>query len=398
MKLYRKSTLYFIAFVLAILNGVTNFSVFHEAALFISQAFIQLFKTISLPIIALSILVTLLKYEAGSMKTAWQKTLIYALSTTFVAACVSFVLYLILQPDNVVYEHHLAHIDTSKNYLTHVSSLIPGNLFSPFINQQVISVLLISLAVGAAIRQIPDKTAQQTVKHFFIGMHGAFLVITKWIIAILPIGLFGFISATVIQLRSGMSLHGLLKYLSIIVLSNLIQGFVILPLWLKTKGLKPYHLMKLMKPALALAFFSKSSVGTLPVTMANAEKRLAIKPEISRFIFPLCTSINMNGCAAFIFTTVLFVMQNNGIQTSVMTMFVWVIIATIAAVGNAGVPMGCFFLSTSLLVSMNVPIELMGLILPFYSLIDMLETSLNVWSDISITKVVNDEITREAVS
>ena len=72
-------------------------------------------------------------------------------------------------------------------------------------------------------------------------------------------------------------------------------------------------------------------------------------------------------------------------------MLTWVFIATIAAIGNAGVPMGCFFLSVSLLVSMNVPIVLMGLILPFYSLIDMLETALNVWSDCCVMSVVAKE-------
>jgi Na+/H+-dicarboxylate symporter len=99
----------------------------------------------------------------------------------------------------------------------------------------------------------------------------------------------------------------------------------------------------------------------------------------------------MNGCAAFIFATVIYLMQNHGIAVSYGSMVMWVGIATVAAIGNAGVPMGCFFLSASLLSSMNVPITLMGIILPFYSLIDMIETSLNVWSDSCVVKVVNDK-------
>jgi Na+/H+-dicarboxylate symporter len=150
--------------------------------------------------------------------------------------------------------------------------------------------------------------------------------------------------------------------------------------------------MKNMLPALSLAFFSKSSVGTLPVTMETFEKNLNVKPEISRFVLPLCTSINMNGCAAFIFTTVIYLMQNNGMHVSLGTMGLWVVVATISAIGNAGIPMGCFFLSVSLLASMNVPITLLGFILPFYGLIDMLETALNVWSDSCVVKVVNDKL------
>jgi Na+/H+-dicarboxylate symporter len=125
--------------------------------------------------------------------------------------------------------------------------------------------------------------------------------------------------------------------------------------------------------------------------MNTIENNLNVKPEISRFVLPLCTSINMNGCAAFIFATVIYLMQSHGMPISLATMGLWVFVATIAAIGNAGVPMGCFFLSVSLLSSMNVPITLMGVILPFYGLIDMLETALNVWSDACVTKIVNDK-------
>jgi Na+/H+-dicarboxylate symporter len=151
-----------------------------------------------------------------------------------------------------------------------------------------------------------------------------------------------------------------------------------------------------MMPALSVAFFSKSSAGTLPITIETVEKNLNVDPKVSRFVLPLCTSINMNGCAAFIFATVIFLMQNHGIPITFGKMLTWILIATIAAVGNAGVPMGCFFLSASLLSSMNVPITLMAVILPFYSIIDMIETSLNVWSDSCVTKVLNDQLVAES--
>jgi Na+/H+-dicarboxylate symporter len=217
------------------------------------------------------------------------------------------------------------------------------------------------------------------------------MVITNWVITIIPLGLYGFITTTVLHLRAGATITGIGKYLLVIVLANLLQGFVILPLWLKFQGIRPFAAMKQMLPALSLAFFSKSSVGSLPVTIETVEKNLHVKPEISRFVLPLCTSINMNGCAAFIFTTVIYLMQNHGIEVSFASMGLWILIATIAAIGNAGVPMGCFFLSTSLLVSMNIPITLMGIILPFYSLIDMLETALNVWSDVCVVKMVDEK-------
>jgi Na+/H+-dicarboxylate symporter len=76
-------------------------------------------------------------------------------------------------------------------------------------------------------------------------------------------------------------------------------------------------------------------------------------------------------------------------------MAVWIFIATLAAIGNAGVPMGCYFLAMSLLASMDIPVMLMGLILPIYAVIDMLETSLNVWSDSCVASMVNRDLEKK---
>ncbi len=385
--------IYALMILLGIFSGLSDIGVLKSLGLFISDVFIKIFKCISLPIIFLSIIVTLAGYRSdGGMKTIWRRTMSYTLGTTLVAAALSCVLYRIISPSMVHVVSKPVNLGaTSHNYLEHISGLIPSSLLSPFLEQQVMSVLFLGIAIGVAIRFIPDEEPKATITQFFKGAHGLFMVITKWVIAIIPIGLFGFITSSIVQVRTGSVLKGISEYLLVIVLANLIQGLVILPLWLRANGIKPFKALKGMLPALSIAFFSKSSVGSLPVTMETAEKSMGVKPEVGRFVLPLCTSINMNGCAAFIFVTVVYLMQNHGIEVSLGSMMLWVVVSTVAAIGNAGVPMGCFFLSASLLASMNVPITLLGIILPFYSLIDMLETALNVWSDACVTKVVDEK-------
>lgn len=100
----------------------------------------------------------------------------------------------------------------------------------------------------------------------------------------------------------------------------------------------------------------------------------------------------MNGCAAFILIAILFVSAEAGLYFTWPMMLFWVLIATLAAIGNASVPMGCYFLSSAFLIGMGIPIEVMGLILPIYSFIDMVETALNIWSDIAVTCIVNKEV------
>ncbi len=385
---------YMLAIAFAVISAFSGITFLQNLGTIIADVFINMFKCISLPIIFLSIIVTFIQYDnEASSSRIWQRTLLYTLTTTLIAASIACLLYILIKPASVNHIAELGEVTStivqSNSYFTYLVSLVPSNIISPFLENKIISVLLLSILVGASIRKIKNDSSRLVVANFFKGIHEVFLVITRWIVKIVPIGLYGFITVTIMQLKSGIEIKGLFAYLSIVVLANLIQGFIILPIWLFMNGIRPFVTMRAMLPALSIAFFSKSSTGTLPLTIETAQKNIGISPKISNFVLPLCTTINMNGCAAFIFVTVIYLMQINGVEIGVMTLLTWIFISTIAAIGNAGIPMGCFFLSASLLAGMNVPITILGLILPLYSLIDMLETALNVWSDVCVTKVID---------
>ena len=88
-------------------------------------------------------------------------------------------------------------------------------------------------------------------------------------------------------------------------------------------------------------------------------------------------------------------MQNAGIELSVSTMLIWLVISVVSAIGNAGVPMGCYFLTFSLMSGMGVPVAILGMILPIYTIIDMIETAENVWSDSCICAAVNKDLSTQ---
>ena len=278
------------------------------------------------------------------------------------------------------------------SYLKYLESVIPDNILAPFLSANVLSVLLIAAAVGLAIAKMPEGESRKVLLAFFTGLQDVLFRIVGWVIKVLPIGIFGFVSVLAKDLASGIELGGLGTYFTVVLTANLVQMFVVLPLVLLARGRNPIKVARAMLPALTVAFFSKSSAGTLPVTMTSAENRLGIRRQTARFVLPICTTINMNGCAAFILLTVVYLMQNAGADITWGTLAAWILIATVAAVGNAGVPMGCFFLSASLLASMNVPILLMGVILPFYAVIDAVETTLNVWSDSCVAAMVDKDL------
>lgn len=213
----------------------------------------------------------------------------------------------------------------------------------------------------------------------------------------MPFAVWAFVTLFYLDLKGGLEASSLALYLSCVVIANLVQAIIVLPAMLKLRGISPWSLFKQMSPALSIAFFGKSSSAALPMAISCATERAGISKKTANFSLPLCTTINMNACAAFILTTVLFVSMSNGVVFSYGELILWIFIATAAAVGNAGVPMGCYFLSSAILASMNVPLNILGVILPFYALIDMLESAINVWSDCSVTAAVDYELAQEEV-
>ena len=387
---------YAVCLIAGIGFGFLNNESVNQLMGFIATVFTRLFSFIAVPIIALALISTLAKLgKDSSSGRIFKHTIFYTLATTIATAVVGAALYVIIAPGNVPAEiAGTATVGDIKNvsYLDHILSIIPNNILQPFVSGNVLSVLIIAAAFGMALALMPANAHRDGLLNTILGLQDVLFMLIKWIIAILPIGIMGFTAQLITELEHGVALGSVGTYFGVVVGANLIQAFIILPLFLMMRGLNPFKVIRGMMPAVAVAFFSKSSAGTLPVTMNSAENNLNINPKVSRFVLPICTTINMNGCAGFILITSLFLMQNAGIEITTGTIIAWIFIATVAAVGNAGVPMGCYFLTISLMSSMGVPVLLMGIILPVYAVIDMIETAVNVWSDSTVVNMVNKDL------
>lgn len=394
-----QAVLYVVAIVLGLINGFYGSEIWIQTGEFISTIFIRLFRFIAVPIIAVSIIATLSQISRSTESgRIFRHSVFYTLLTTILAATLAAILFELFAPANVTLSDTTQASEAiagikGKSYFDYITSVVPDNAIAPFLSANVLSVLIIAAAVGIAIAKLPhDSREQRVLMAFFSGLQSVLFTLVSWIIMILPLGIFGFFTVLAKEINAGVAVGGLGTYFATVLSANFIQMLIVLPAILLLRGINPIRVFKGMLPALTVAFFSKSSAGTLPVTMRCSEVNLGVKESVSRFVLPMCTTINMNGCAAFILITVVYLMQNAGVDITWTTLAVWIFISTIAAVGNAGVPMGCFFLSASLLASMNVPILLMGVILPFYAVIDAIETTLNVWSDSNVAVLVHKDL------
>lgn len=374
-------------------NGTIN-----EMCDFVATIFTRLFQFIAVPTIALAVITTLASLGAEkNTGKIFVRTITYTLLTTFAASFVALALYIIIAPGNLPSDLIGAAAGATKKYASlsyynHFLNVVPNNMVRPFLEGNVLSVLSIAGAVGMGIACAPKNENREVVLKFVYGLQEVLFTMIRGLMKVLPIGIVAFAAQLSAQIEAGVIVGALGKYMAVVMGGNFIQMFIILPLFLLARGLNPIDVFRKMSPALAVALFTKSSAATLPVTLASAEMNLKARKEVTRFVLPICTTINMNGCAAFILVTSLFVLQNGGVELTMGTMLTWVCISVFAAVGNAGVPMGCYFLTLSLVSSMGAPVGVMGIILPIYAVIDMIETAENVWSDSTVCAMTNNDL------
>ncbi|MBR2345961.1 MAG: dicarboxylate/amino acid:cation symporter [Lentisphaeria bacterium] len=392
----KKFIIWMAALILGSVLGVLNIAWLNGFFDFIASAYTRIFQFVAVPTIALAVTTTLAMLGAKkNTGKIFAHTLFYTLVTTIVAAVVGVVLFKLIAPENlplVLVEAGKADVPENLGKLSfyqHILSVIPNNIITPFSSGNVLSILLVAAAVGMGLAAMKDSENIQILLKGILGLQELLFTLIKALVWTLPLGIVAFSAQLATQVSAGVAFGSLGKYVAVVLGGNVLQFFVILPVFLLLRGINPLKVFRGMLPAVLMALFTKSSAATLPVTVASAENNLHAKPEVARFILPLCCTINMNGCAAFIMVTSLFTMQNGGMPLTAGTVILWVLIAVISAVGNAGVPMGCYFLSLSLMAGVGAPIGVLGVILPIYAVIDMIETAVNVWSDSCVCAIVD---------
>ena len=391
------------ALILGAILGALGIEVLNGMMNFVATVYTRLFQLLAVPTIALAVITTLssLGNQADTGKI-FRHAIVYTLLTTIAAAAVGLVLYNIVAPGNLPTDMVLSGTSElpqnleQTSYYDHILGVIPNNIIKPFAEGNVLSILLLAAAAGIALAKMPQSNKKEVVVKELLGLQDLLFMLIRGLIWALPLGIVAFAAQLSAQFSAGIVMDSLGKYVAIILGGNVIQFFIVLPLFLLARGINPVRTLSKMMPAVLMALFTKSSAATLPVTMNTAETRMGVSNKVSRFVLPICTTINMNGCAAFILVTSLFLMQNGGIQLSLSTMILWLFISVLSAVGNAGVPMGCYFLTLSLMSGMNAPIGIMGIILPIYTIIDMIETAENVWSDSCVCAMVDKDMQKSA--
>jgi len=266
-------------------------------------------------------------------------------------------------------------------------NIVPRNFVGAAANTEMLGVIFFTLVFGIALTRIPKKMADPVLK-VLEGTAMAIIEIIGIAMKLAPYGVAGLIF--VVTATFGWEVLRPLAVFVIMVLSGLvIHLFITLGALAKfVGGFGPREFFGKMRYVMVTAFSTSSSSATMPTTLRTAEEEFGVPREIAGFVVPLGATMNMNGTALFEGMTVLFLAQVFGVDLSLGTQLIVIIMAVITAIGAAGVPGGSIPLLVMVLQMVHVPGEGIALILGVDRILDMARTVPNVTGDVLTSIVV----------
>jgi Na+/H+-dicarboxylate symporter len=205
--------------------------------------------------------------------------------------------------------------------------------------------------------------------------------ITLFVMKCTPIGVFGLVAREVTQTGFA-AFSPLLAFFFTALFSLLGHALITLPLLLWLVGrVNPWRHYRAMAPAMLTAFSTASSSATLPLTMECVEKNAKVSNRVTSFVLPLGATVNMDGTALYECVAALFIAQAYGLELGFVQQFTVVFVALITSIGVAGIPAASLVAIMIILKAVGLPAEAVGLILVTDRVLDMVRTSINVFSD-----------------
>jgi proton glutamate symport protein len=258
--------------------------------------------------------------------------------------------------------------------------MVPTSVVNAAANNEVMPLIFFGILFGYFMMKLPEKQAA-TMLVFWEGINNTMMLITMWVMKWAPIGVFGLIAET-IAITGFDALASMLMFFLTVAFALMTHIFIVLSLYLRVLGrVNPLKHLKAMAPALLMAFSSASSNATLPLNMECLHKRAGVSERVTNFVLPLGATLNMDGTALYECVAAMFLAQAYGIELTFTTQFTVVLLALLTSVGMAGIPAASMVAITVILAAIGLPLEALGLLFVTDRILDMMRTSVNVYSD-----------------
>ena len=355
--------------------------------------FVGLLKAAVPPLVFAAIVVSIanLRQVANAARLATQ-TLLWFMITSLIAVSIGLTLGLLTDPGRAadVSPAGAAYDGTTGSWLDFLTGLVPANFLGLSVSEDVpsfnvLQIVVVALAIGAASLKAGEKA-----EPFLAFMRSALAVIQQvlwWIIKLAPIGTLGLIGAAVATY--GWDLVAPLATFTLdVYVGCAIVMFGVYPLLAKAHGLSPAKYFSGAWPAIQLAFVSRSSVGTMPLTQQVTTRNLGVPEEYASFAVPFGATTKMDGCAAiYPALAAITVAQIFGVPLGVQDYLLIAFVSVIGSAATAGLT-GAVVMLTLTLSTVGLPLEGVALLLAIDPILDMMRTATNVAGQALVPTIV----------
>ena len=364
----------------------------------VGGTFVTLLKTLVPALIVTAVIVSIanLKQVSNAARLAGQTLLWFAI-TALIAVGIGIGIGLLTQPGHNSSVDAATQTDpgTTGSWWDFLNGIVPGNIFglqaAPHddgtigLSFNVLQLIVIAVAIGIAALKVGEPAEP------FVGLVRSALAIVQkvlwWVILLAPLGTVGLIGNAVAT-YGWESLGSLGVFAGSVYVGLALVLFVVYPILLRAHGLSPLRFFAGAWPAIQLAFVSRSSIGTLPVTERVAEQNLGVPRSYASFAVPLGATTKMDGCAAiYPALAAIFVAQFFGVDLSITDYLLIALVSVVGSAATAGVT-GAVVMLTLTLSTLGLPLAGVGLLLAIDPILDMGRTAVNVAGQALIPTIV----------
>lgn len=359
----------------------------------IGSAFIAFLKMLVVPLVFASIYTAILGLGSlHHLKTIGGRTIgLYVLTTALavVLAIVVMNIFTIGVPvSSEGLEFEKAATIAPFSFQAMILSFIPTNVFGSLANGAMMQIIVFAILFGVASLYLKESE-QASMNQFFTAVSNVMLKMAEWVILMTPIGVFSLISYVIAEQGIDVIL-GLWSYILLVVGVILFHGIITLPAVLAFFGrVNPYQYLSDVREAPIMAFSTASSAATLPVSMRVVEEMGEVDTKTASFVLPLGATVSMDGTAAYLTIAVLYIANLAGVDLSFGDQVLLGVTVVALSVGVAALPSASLVMMVVILNQLGLPVEYIAVIVAVDRILDMCRTSLNVTSDLVVTKIVD---------
>ncbi|EFB89476.1 transporter, dicarboxylate/amino acid:cation Na+/H+ symporter family protein [Pyramidobacter piscolens W5455] len=354
----------------------------------LGKIFMALLSMLIVPLVLSSLVVGVASLgDLRSLGRIGVKTLALYLVTTAVAIAIGLVLANVIQPgagmDIALAKATEAKAAPSLGEV--LTNMFPRNAFASMVNANMLQIIVFALFLGVSMTLAGEKG--KPALDFFNSLAETMYKMTSIVMKFAPYGVFALIAVTVSKYGAAVLLP-FIKVIAAVYIGCIIHAVVVYSGMVMAFARKsPLWFFKGIKEASLTAFVTRSSSGTLPVTMECCHN-MGVPDKVASFVLPLGATINMDGTALYQGVCALFIAQAFGIPLSVGTQLGIIVTATLGSIGTAGVPGGGLIMLTLVTTQAGLPLEGVAMIAGIDAVLDMVRTSLNITGDAAVATVV----------